>query len=74
MTTAKRAAKCVTHHKACDCREWKFKELIGYGKAAITHACYRCRNNVFGTIVTKDECEICGVTRFFRELNKFDAE
>ena len=27
MITVKRASKCVTHHYACDCREWKYEKM-----------------------------------------------
>lgn len=73
MTTPKRAAKCVTHHKACDCREYQFKELIDYGKASITHACYRCKNNIFGEIMVPKKCDTCGVEVFFKKVKEFDA-
>lgn len=26
---ARRAAHCVTHHDACDCREWAMRQVLG---------------------------------------------
>jgi len=27
MTTKSRANKCVTHHAACDCREYRYEQM-----------------------------------------------
>lgn len=38
MSNLQRAKKCVTHHHACDCREYKFNEMESALKVIATWA------------------------------------
>lgn len=38
--TKKRAAKCVTHHQACDCREYRYQEMEATLRVILTWASF----------------------------------
>lgn len=40
--TKKRAARCITHHAACDCREYRYQEMETALKIISTWAATNC--------------------------------
>jgi hypothetical protein len=52
MITKAMAERCVTHHWACDCREWKFKQME-LAAADLAGAVWRL--NKYGYIGTFDD-------------------
>jgi len=44
MITKKKADRCVTHHHACDCREYRYQEMESALKAIGTWARFECEH------------------------------
>lgn len=71
MTTAKRAAKCVTHHKACDCREHWISEFIQQAKGTVVEDCLKCK--CFYGFNPRELCKSCHTARLKEMIKEYDA-
>ena len=65
MITEKRVSKCVTHHYACDCREWKYEKMVSALQVIHTWASYHAEG--MDTLVPRHVIDLC--EKALKEIN-----
>jgi len=77
-TSKARAERCVTHHHACDCREYKFQELEAevkrWQQQSNKHYLYSCELDKTVAYLNAELAELREGVKYYKEVIRLQEE